>query len=191
MAWAVKDDLTRLIFSSITTLGSKQSKHITSSFLSYVTIFKFSGMHAFFSHNRLPDLKMLIMLGKEKFHGAFNFDDVLEAAGPAEVKAISDIQGMLQFDDPINIQFTSVSTSCCCAVFFVKFPPVKLWWDHGPMKLWWDHERHWFLAFLMDSLNSSGNDLSMDVVLLFYSCQLTQLLHLPAFLFDKECCPEI
>ncbi|XP_070197627.1 medium-chain acyl-CoA ligase ACSF2, mitochondrial-like isoform X2 [Littorina saxatilis] len=58
----------------------------------------------------LPDLKMLIMLGQEKFRGAFKFDNILNAAGPSEVKAIFDIQDMVQFDDPINIQFTSGTT---------------------------------------------------------------------------------
>ena len=62
-----------------------------------------------FSCTRLPDLKVLVMLGKERFLGAFNFDDILEAAGLAEVRAVLDIQDTLQFDDPINIQFTSVS----------------------------------------------------------------------------------
>ena len=58
------------------------------------------------------------MLGKEKFRGAFKFDDILEAAGPAEVKAILDIQDTLQFDDPINIQFTSVSKAWSVTVLF-------------------------------------------------------------------------
>lgn len=48
------------------------------------------------------------MLGKEKFRGAYNFHDILDAAGSSEVKAITDLQNTLQFDDPVNIQFTSV-----------------------------------------------------------------------------------
>lgn len=48
------------------------------------------------------------MMGTEKYRGTFNFDNILEAASSAEVKAIYDIQDMIQFDEPVNIQFTSV-----------------------------------------------------------------------------------
>ncbi|XP_025086706.1 acyl-CoA synthetase family member 2, mitochondrial-like, partial [Pomacea canaliculata] len=58
----------------------------------------------------LPDLKILIMMGTEKYRGTFNFDNILEAASSAEVKAIYDIQDMIQFDEPVNIQFTSGTT---------------------------------------------------------------------------------
>ncbi|XP_076446786.1 medium-chain acyl-CoA ligase ACSF2, mitochondrial-like isoform X2 [Babylonia areolata] len=60
--------------------------------------------------HRLPHLKLLIMMGKDKVRGAFRFDDLLVAAGPQEVRAIADLQDSLQFDDPINIQFTSGTT---------------------------------------------------------------------------------
>ncbi|KAL8604067.1 hypothetical protein ACOMHN_024892 [Nucella lapillus] len=60
--------------------------------------------------HRLPGLQILIMMGKEKLKGAFRFDDLLDAASPAEVKAIPDLQDSLQFDEPINIQFTSGTT---------------------------------------------------------------------------------
>ncbi|KAK7503793.1 hypothetical protein BaRGS_00004916 [Batillaria attramentaria] len=58
----------------------------------------------------LPDLDILIMTGKEKYRGAFNFDDILDAASIQDVAAITDLQDTLQFDDPINIQFTSGTT---------------------------------------------------------------------------------
>ena len=57
----------------------------------------------------LPELQVLVMLGQNKVSGTLNFDDLLDAASPAQVKAITDLQDTLQFDDPINIQFTSVS----------------------------------------------------------------------------------
>ena len=68
----------------------------------------------------LPELKMLAMLGRKKVHGILNFDDVLDAASPAQVKAIADLQNALQFDDPINIQFTSVS----CEQINIQFTSV-------------------------------------------------------------------
>lgn len=58
----------------------------------------------------LPHLRAVIMLGKDNFRGAFKFDDLLSSVTPDQVKAISDIQDTLQFDDPINIQFTSGTT---------------------------------------------------------------------------------
>ena len=57
----------------------------------------------------LPELKTVVILGEGKVRGTLNFDDLLDAASPAQVKAITDLQDTLQFDDPINIQFTSVS----------------------------------------------------------------------------------
>ena len=61
---------------------------------------------------RLPDLKLLLMLGKETYPGALSFNDVISSPGPAQVREIADIQDSLQFDDPINIQFTSVRRHC-------------------------------------------------------------------------------
>ncbi|KAL3879067.1 hypothetical protein ACJMK2_031381 [Sinanodonta woodiana] len=42
--------------------------------------------------------------------GALKFSDVMEAASDKERRTIFDIQDKLQFDDPINIQFTSGTT---------------------------------------------------------------------------------
>ncbi len=41
--------------------------------------------------------------------GTFILEDVLNFGGIAERQKIHDLQSHLQFDDPINIQFTSVS----------------------------------------------------------------------------------
>ncbi len=43
------------------------------------------------------------------FRGTFTLDDVFNFGGIAERQKIHDLQSQLQFDDPINIQFTSVS----------------------------------------------------------------------------------
>ena len=59
---------------------------------------------------KLPHLKHVIRLGKEKTSGMLNFDDVATAGGNAEKAAIADIGAKLQFDDAINIQFTSGTT---------------------------------------------------------------------------------
>ncbi len=59
---------------------------------------------------KLPHLKHVIRLGAEKTPGMLNFDDVATAGGNAEKARVAEIGPMLQFDDAINIQFTSGTT---------------------------------------------------------------------------------
>jgi fatty-acyl-CoA synthase len=59
---------------------------------------------------RLPDLRLLITIGEEDVPGAVRFDDVSGLARDAEKKRLEALAGELQFDDPINIQFTSGTT---------------------------------------------------------------------------------
>jgi fatty-acyl-CoA synthase len=59
---------------------------------------------------KLPHLKHVIRLGKEKTPGMLNFDDVAAAGGNAEKARIAELAPLLQFDDAINIQFTSGTT---------------------------------------------------------------------------------
>ena len=58
---------------------------------------------------RVPTLEHVIQIGGESA-GTIAFDAVPGLAGPAEVAALAAVQGVLQFDDPINIQFTSGTT---------------------------------------------------------------------------------
>ena len=59
---------------------------------------------------KLPHLKHIIRLGKDKTPGMLNFDDVATAGGNAEKARIAELAPLLQFDDAINIQFTSGTT---------------------------------------------------------------------------------
>jgi fatty-acyl-CoA synthase len=59
---------------------------------------------------KLPHLKHIVRLGAEKTPGMLNFDDIASAGGNAERMKIADLAGKLQFDDAINIQFTSGTT---------------------------------------------------------------------------------
>ncbi len=59
---------------------------------------------------RLPGLRHLIRLGTEKTPGMLNFDDLPALARPADVAELGRLAGILQFDDPVNIQFTSGTT---------------------------------------------------------------------------------
>nr|CAB3219790.1 acyl-CoA synthetase family member 2, mitochondrial-like [Phallusia mammillata] len=58
----------------------------------------------------LPDLKTIIMISDEHFHGTYKFQDVMSAGGPREVAKVHNLQKQFQFDDAINIQFTSGTT---------------------------------------------------------------------------------
>jgi len=59
---------------------------------------------------RLPTLKILIQIGGAPEAGFFAFDDVAKKGGDAERDTLRALSGALQFDDPINIQFTSGTT---------------------------------------------------------------------------------
>jgi len=60
--------------------------------------------------DRLPQLEMVIRLGKERSAGMFNFDLLLQPPGAAELEQLQALGKLLQFDDPINVQFTSGTT---------------------------------------------------------------------------------
>ena len=59
---------------------------------------------------RLPELRFVIRLGDEGSPGMFNFDDVATRGGEEEFQALDAIGPGLDFDEPINIQFTSGTT---------------------------------------------------------------------------------
>ncbi|HLG45573.1 MAG TPA: AMP-binding protein [Reyranella sp.] len=59
---------------------------------------------------KLPHLKHIVRLGKDKTPGMLNFDDLATAGGNAEKVKLAELAPKLQFDDAINIQFTSGTT---------------------------------------------------------------------------------
>ena len=59
---------------------------------------------------RLPDLRSVIHLGEGIEAGMLSFSDVQRAGGPKERERLEELGAQLQFDDPINIQFTSGTT---------------------------------------------------------------------------------
>ena len=58
----------------------------------------------------LPQLRWVIRLGEAPTPGMLNFAAVMERGGNAEHARLAELAGKLQFDDPINIQFTSGTT---------------------------------------------------------------------------------
>jgi fatty-acyl-CoA synthase len=59
---------------------------------------------------RLPDLRFVIRIGTGRVAGMFNFDDVALRAAPGDFETLAVIGSELDFDAPINIQFTSGTT---------------------------------------------------------------------------------
>jgi fatty-acyl-CoA synthase len=59
---------------------------------------------------RLPQMRLVITIGSGDAHGMVRFDDVLGLARDAERHRLAALGEELQFDDPINIQFTSGTT---------------------------------------------------------------------------------
>ena len=58
----------------------------------------------------LPALRLVIRLGEARTPGMLNFDDVPNFAGDEHRDRLAGLDGLLQFDDAINIQFTSGTT---------------------------------------------------------------------------------
>ena len=59
---------------------------------------------------RLPDLEMVIQIGAPAAPGMMAFDSVSGMAAPSHRTRLAELGPRLQFDDPINIQFTSGTT---------------------------------------------------------------------------------
>jgi len=59
---------------------------------------------------KLPYLNTVIRLGEEKSAGMFNYSDISGRAGETERTLLKKMESRLQFDDAINIQFTSGTT---------------------------------------------------------------------------------
>ena len=59
---------------------------------------------------KLPDLRLVITIGAENEPGMVPFADIAGLGGDAERRRLAGLAETLQFDDPINIQFTSGTT---------------------------------------------------------------------------------
>jgi fatty-acyl-CoA synthase len=58
----------------------------------------------------LPQLRHVIRLGADRTPGMWNFDDLLHPPSAEQLAALANIEASIQFDDPVNIQFTSGTT---------------------------------------------------------------------------------
>jgi fatty-acyl-CoA synthase len=60
--------------------------------------------------SRLPELKAVIRIGDEPSPGMFTWGDVMALSPKVSDEDLTDRQNQLQFDDPVNIQYTSGTT---------------------------------------------------------------------------------
>jgi fatty-acyl-CoA synthase len=59
---------------------------------------------------RLPSLRSVVLLGDSWHPGTFRFAEIMTRGGLKEAERIAALRPQLQFDEPINIQFTSGTT---------------------------------------------------------------------------------
>jgi fatty-acyl-CoA synthase len=59
---------------------------------------------------RVPALRSIVQIGTHSLPGSFAFDDVMARGGEDERARLIQFADILQFDDPVNIQFTSGTT---------------------------------------------------------------------------------
>lgn len=59
---------------------------------------------------KLPELRTLISIGEDTYTGMYRFADIADMGTEADYQCVVDLASSLQFDDPINIQFTSGTT---------------------------------------------------------------------------------
>ncbi|WP_445011956.1 AMP-binding protein [Vreelandella stevensii] len=60
--------------------------------------------------HKLPQLQCIINLSDEKHSGMWRWADFIDQADTVSQTEVDDLQATLQFDDPINIQYTSGTT---------------------------------------------------------------------------------
>ena len=66
-------------------------------------------LHTFEHFYRLPDLQCVVLIAKESQPGTIKSDDVFSMGTNEHQQAVNNFKASLQCDEPINIQFTSVS----------------------------------------------------------------------------------
>ena len=59
---------------------------------------------------KLPDLTTVIRMSSEKIPGMFSWDELMEMGGSISDEQLNERQRQQEFDDPINIQYTSGTT---------------------------------------------------------------------------------
>ncbi|GIY52333.1 medium-chain acyl-CoA ligase ACSF2, mitochondrial [Caerostris darwini] len=60
--------------------------------------------------SNFPNLESIIMISKDKKPGILNMSDVIEYGNKESDEILSSIEKSIQFDDPVNIQYTSGTT---------------------------------------------------------------------------------
>ncbi|CAG9815402.1 unnamed protein product, partial [Phaedon cochleariae] len=73
----------------------------------------------------MPSLRNIIMISEEKLGGSFNYNEVLNMPGEAEIEMVKKNQQKIGFDNPFNIQLTSGTTGSPKAAVISHFSTVN------------------------------------------------------------------
>ncbi|GAB6026167.1 hypothetical protein CHUAL_012369 [Chamberlinius hualienensis] len=79
----------------------------------------------FINSKRYPNLQSLILMGDKALPGTFTLNDVMNASGSSETKALEIIQNNAGIDDDLIIMFTSGTTAKPKAVLMTNFAVVN------------------------------------------------------------------
>ena len=102
---------------------------------------------------KLRALEIVIRMGDSQTAGMFNFDDVPLQAEPKDFEALADIAANLDFDAPINIQFTSGTTG----------NPKGVLYSHRSTIL------HAYASIMPDAMGMSARDTILPIVPMFHA----------------------
>nr|XP_023023627.1 acyl-CoA synthetase family member 2, mitochondrial-like [Leptinotarsa decemlineata] len=85
----------------------------------------FEGKPGKLENERLPSLKSVIMISKDKMRGTDRYTDVLNMTDDEGMQMVRENQKNIKIDDPANIQFTSGTTGFSKAAVLSHFSAVN------------------------------------------------------------------
>jgi fatty-acyl-CoA synthase len=89
----------------------------------------------------VPSLEIVVRLGIETTPGMLNFDDLLDDASDEDLARLEALGATLQFDDPINIQFTSGTTGAPKGATLTHHNILNNGWFVGQAMAFTEHDR--------------------------------------------------
>src|SRR6185312_5377078 len=90
---------------------------------------------------KLPSLEMVIQIGPTTVPGAVPFDSVYGMGDASHRAALTELAGTLQFDEPINIQFTSGTTGALKGATLTHHNILNNGWFIGEAMKFTEHDR--------------------------------------------------